>query len=431
MKVVRTVKFNIKKTHVDYGYIKTQLIESKEVYNFANYILRQLYFKNSNGHKYSLEFIDEYPTLKDLLLEYVNENKQFTTLFYKIICEFSKLKNYSINTKIVQNIVDKLKNDWVFYWKLLCMKKNNLYSKPINIPRYKKRYNLVEYNNQVISKTKLKLGYVGTTKMVQGVKIANIHKDLSCKCFRIYYKNGKVICELIYERLINEVVNTGKVASIDLGLENLFTVAFNFNRKPIAIKGNKLKAVNQYFNKEKAKMQSSLPNKQFISKKIQHLLYKREEQLRNYIGYYTNLLVDMLEETNVSKVVVGYNKGWKQKINIGSRNNQNFVNIPFRKILDVLKYKLQDKGIEYVEQEESYTSKASYLDNDYIPMYGDGKIHTFSGVRVKRSLYKTKQGKIIDADLNAALNILRKSGELIIEKLDYLQFDNIFTSKLV
>ena len=431
MKVLRTVKFNIKKTHVDYGCLKTQLIESKEVYNFANYILRQLYFKNSNGHKYSLEFIDEYPTLKDSLLEYVNENKQFTTLFYRIICEFAKLKNYSINTKIVQNIVDNLRNDWVSYWKLLGMKKNTLYNKPINIPRYKKGYNLVEYNTQVISKTKLKLGYVGTAKMVQGMKIANIHKDLNCKCFRVYYKNGKIICELIYEKPINEVVNTGKVASIDLGLENLFTVAFNFNRKPIAIKGNKLKAVNQYFNKEKAKMQSSLPNKQFISKKIQHLLYKREEQLRNYIGYYTNLLVGILEEANVSKVVVGYNKGWKQEINIGSVNNQNFVNIPFRKILDILKYKLQDKAIEYVEQEESYTSKASYLDDDYIPTYGDGKIHIFSGVRVKRSLYKTKQGKIIDADLNAALNILKKSGEQLIEKLDYLQFNNIFTSKLV
>ena len=431
MKVTRMVKFNVRETHVDYGYIRTQLIESKEVYNFANYILRQLYFKNSKEHKYSLGFIDEYPSLKGLFLEYIDVNKQFTTLFYKIICEFSKLKNYSINTKIVQNIVDKLKNDWISYWKLLRMKKNNLHSKTINIPKYKKDYNLVEYNNQVMSKTKLKLGYVGTAKMVQGIKIADIHKDLNCKCFRVYYKNGKIICELIYEKIINNVENLGKVASIDLGLENLFTVAFNYNKKPIAVKGNKLKAVNQYFNKEKAEMQSSLPSKQFVSKNIQRLLYKREEQLRNHIGYYTNKLVSILEEEKVSKVVVGYNKGWKQEINIGSVNNQNFVNIPFRKILDVLKYKLQDKGIEYVEQEESYTSKASYLDNDYIPNYGDGKMHIFSGTRIKRSLYKTKQGKIIDADLNAALNILRKSGEKLIDKLEYLQFNNIFTSKLV
>ena len=126
MKVKRIVKFNIKKSHIDYKYIRTQLIESKETYNFANYILRQLYFKNSNKHKYSLEFINEYPSLKDLFLKYIEENKQFSSLFYKIICEFSKLKQYSINLKIVQNIVDKLKNDWTSYWKLFKMKKTKL-----------------------------------------------------------------------------------------------------------------------------------------------------------------------------------------------------------------------------------------------------------------------------------------------------------------
>jgi len=205
MKVKRIVKFNIKKSHIDYKYIKTQLIESKEIYNFANYILRQLYFKNSNKHKYSLNFIEEYPTLKELFLEYIDENKQFTSLFYKIICEFSKLRQYSINLKIVQNIVDKLKNDWTSYWKLLKMKKDKTYDKKINIPRYKKKYNLVEYNNQVISKKKLKLGYIGTDKMEQGIKIANRHKDLDCKCFRIYNKNDKILCELIYEKIVRAI----------------------------------------------------------------------------------------------------------------------------------------------------------------------------------------------------------------------------------
>jgi len=207
MKVKRIVKFNIKKSHIDYKYIKTQLIESKEIYNFANYVLRQLYFKNSNKHKYSLNFIEEYPTLKELFLEYIDENKQFSTIFYKIICEFSKLKQYSINLKIVQNIVDKLKNDWTSYWKLLKMKKNKTYDKKINIPRYKKKYNLVEYNNQVISKKKLKLGYIGTDKMEQGIKIVNRHKELDCKCFRIYNKNDKILCELIYEKEIEEIEN--------------------------------------------------------------------------------------------------------------------------------------------------------------------------------------------------------------------------------
>lgn len=433
MKVKRIVRFNIKKSHIDYKYIKTQLIESKETYNFANYILRQLYFKNSNKHKYSLEFINEYPSLKDLFLKYIEENKQFSSLFYKIICEFSKLRQYSINLKIVQNIVDKLKNDWTSYWKLLKMKRNKTYDKKINIPRYKKKYNLVEYNNQVISKKKLKLGYIGTDKMKQGIKIANRHKNLDCKCFRIYNKNDKILCELIYEKEIEEVEKNNKVASIDIGLENLFTIAFNYNKKGISIKGSRLKAINQYFNKVKSKLQSLLPSKQYVSKAINQLLYKRTEQLRNYIGYYTNKLIEILKEEKISKLVIGYNKEWKQEINIGSKNNQNFVSIPFRKILDILKYKLEDNEIEYKEQEESYTSKASYLDNDDIPIYKekDDTNYIFSGRRIKRGIYKSKQGKIINADLNGALNILKKSGEKLIEELEYLRFENIFTSKLV
>ena len=433
MKVKRVVKFNIKKSHIDYKYIRTQLIESKEIYNFANYILRQIYFRNSNNHKYSLEFINEYPALKDLFLKYIEENKQFSSLFYKIICEFSKLKEYSVNLKIVQNIVDKLKNDWTSYWKLLKMKKSKTYDKKINIPRYKKKYNLVEYNNQVISKKKLKLGYIGTDKMEQGIKIANRHKDLDCKCFRIYNKNEKIICELIYEKEIVEVEKTDRVASIDIGLENLFTIAFNYNKKGISIKGIKLKAINQYFNKLKASLQSMLPKKQYVSKFINQLMYKRTEQLRNYIGYYINKLIEILKNEKISKLIVGYNKGWKQDINIGSKNNQNFVSIPFRKILDILKYKLEDNGIEYKEQEESYTSKASYLDNDDIPIYKEKNNleYIFSGKRINRGIYKSKQGKIINADLNGALNILKKSGEKLIEPLEYLKFDNIFTSKLV
>ena len=433
MKVKRVVKFNIKKSHIDYDYIKIQLIESKEIYNFANYILRQLYFKNSNKHKYSLGFIEEYPTLKELFLEYIDENKQFTSIFYKIICEFSKLKRYSINSKIVQNIVDKLKNDWTSYWALLKAKKDKTYNKEINIPAYKKKYNLVEYNNQVMSKKKLKLGYIGTDKMQQGIKIAKKHQELNCKCFRIYEKHDKLVCELIYEKDITKVEKTDKVASIDLGLENLFTIAFNYNKKGISIKGKKLKAVNQYFNKLKASLQSILPHKQYTSKLINQLMYKREEQLRNYIGYYTNQLIEILKKEKISKLIVGYNKGWKQNINIGKANNQNFVNIPFRKILDILRYKLEENGIECKEQEESYTSKSSYLDNDNIPTYhkGNSQEYLFSGKRITRNLYQSKQGKIINADLNGALNILKKSGEKLIEELDYLQFNHIFTSKLI
>ena len=433
MIVKRIIKFHIKTSHPDFDYIKLQLIESKEIYNFANFILRQIYFKNSKNHKYSLNFIEEYPTLKELFLKYINENKQFTSLFYKIICEFAKIKKYTINLKIVQNIVDKLKFDWTSYWKLLRMRKNYTYNKKINIPSYKKHYNLVEYNNQVISKKKLKLGFIGTATMTEGFKISKKHKDLKYKSFRVYEKNNKFICEAIYEKEIQQIKKSNRVASIDMGLENLFTIAFNYNKKGISIKGTKLKFINQYFNKLKSELQSRLPKKQYVSKFINQLLHKRNEQLRNYIGYYINKLIKMLNEENVSKLVVGYNKGWKQNVNLGNKNNQNFVSIPFKKILDILKYKLEDNSIECIEQEESYTSKASYLDNDDIPVYkeNDNTNYIFSGKRIKRGVYKSKQGKIINADLNGALNILKKSGATLIEELEYLRFENIFTSKLV
>ena len=381
-----------------------------------------------------MDFVDEYPELKDLFLNYIDENKQFTTLFCKIIRKFAKLKEFSINSKIVHSIIRRLKADWDSYWALFNLAKNKEYDKKINIPKYKKQYNLVEYGNQVLSKKKLKLGFIGTDKMKQGFKLSKKQKDLNCKCFRIFYKNNNFVCELIYEKEINDQTNsTGKVASIDLGLENLFTVAFNYNKKGISFKGTKLKSINQYFNKETSKLQSLLPKNEYSSKRINHLFYKREEQLRNVIGYYSNRLMDILVKERISTLVIGHNKGWKDKINIGKVNNQNFVNIPFNKVIDIIKYKAEDLGIKCIEQEESYTSKASFLDNDNIPTFNEDKNqkHTFSGKRITRNLYKTKNNQIIDADLNGALNIMKKSNIEMLTPLDYLKFDNIFTCKLI
>ena len=434
MIVKRVVKFNIKKNHVDYNYIKQQLIESKEIYNYANYIVRQIFFKKSKNHKFSLDFITEYPELKDLFTKYIEEDKQFTSLFYKIIRKFVKLKEFFVNTKIVHSILNRLKSDWNSYWGLLKLAKNKQYDKQVNIPKYKKQYNLVEYGNQVLSKKKLKLGFLGTDKMKQGFKLANSHKNLHCKCFRIFYKNNNFVCELIYEKEINDqTVSTGKAASIDLGLENLFTVAFNYNKKGISFKGTKLKSINQYFNKEKSKLQSLLPKNEYCSKRILHLFYKREEQLRNVIGFYSNRLIDLLVNEGISTLVIGHNKNWKDKINIGKVNNQNFVSIPFSKIIDIIKYKLEDHGIKCIEQEESYTSKASFLDNDNIPKFNEdnNQKYTFSGKRITRNLYKTKNNQIIDADLNGALNIMKKANVKTLTPLDYLKFNNIFTCKLV
>lgn len=434
MRVKRVLKFNIKESCVDFEYIKQQLKESKEVYNYANYILRQMYFKNSQkGNKYSLEFVNEYPELEYMLTQYIKENKQFTSLFYNIICSFVRIKGLSINSKIVQGIVRKLKNDWQSYCSLLKKKTNKEYDKLVKLPRYKKKYNLVEYNNQTISKEKLKLGYIGTAKMKQGIKLGKKY-NINCKSFRIYERNNKFVCEIIYEKDIKDIKQGNRVAAIDIGVTNLFVISFNYNKKGISVK-TELKGINQYFNKEKARLQNRLPQKQFVSKQIQSLISKRSNQLRNCIGYYCNKVIKLLISENINKLVIGYNKDWKQEVNFGrnKKSTQNFVCIPFRQILNILKYKCLDNGIEYVEQEESYTSKASYIDNDNIPVFNKNNTtkYKFSGRRIVRGIYKTKDNQIIDADLNGSLNILRKAGIKLIEPLEYLKFNNIFTSKLV
>ena len=171
MKVKRTGRFKVKALHPDYEMIKVHTIEAKEIYNYANYIIRQLYFKNSENHDYSMEFIYEYPELNEDFEIYLKENSQFTSTFYRIICSFSRIKGHSLNSKMVQNVVDTLKRDWKSYWKLLKLKTGGKYDKPVSIPRYKKKYSVVEYNPQVLSKTKLKNGYVSTARMNEGFKI--------------------------------------------------------------------------------------------------------------------------------------------------------------------------------------------------------------------------------------------------------------------
>ena len=428
MKVKRTGKFRVKENHPDYELIKLQTIEAKEIYNYANYIIRQLYFKNSENHKYSMEFIDEYPELAEDFEIYLKESGQFTSTFYRIICEFARIKKYSLNSKMVQNIVDILKRDWKSYWKLLKLKINGKCDKPVSIPRYKRKYSTVEYNPQVISKIKLKNGYVGTTKMEEGFKIPKFYKEYDLKSARALWKNNSLYVEIIYEKDVTEKNKNGKVASIDLGGKILMAIAYNFNRRGICISANMLRSINHYYNKIIGIMTSLLPKGIKISKSIQNLWRKRDEQIRNLFGYYTNRLIEELVSLNISKLIIGKNKEQKQEINLHSKlENRNFCMIPFDKLIGILKYKCQENGIECIEQEESYTSKASFLDNDFMPVYGEENgEYEFSGWRNGR-LYKIKEkNQKIHADLNGAFNIMRKAGHELIEKVCFLNNDWIF-----
>ena len=420
MKVKRTGRFKVKASHPDYEMIKLHTIEAKEIYNYANYIIRQLFFKKSGKENFSLDFINEYSELAEDFNIYISEKLQFTSTFYRIICKFSRIKKYSINSKMVQNIVDILKRDWKSYWKLLKLKQENKYNKNINIPRYKKKYSTVEYNPQVISKNKLKNGYIGTSKMNEGFKIPNFYKEYTCKSARSLWKNDFLYMEIIYEKEVPEKRKIKKVAAADLGGKILMSIAYNFNRRGISISANMLRSLNHYYNKMIGTMTSLLPKGIRISKAIQNLWRKRDEQVRNLLGYYANRLIEELVSLNVSKLIMG--------IDLHSKlENRNFCMIPFNKLIEILKYKCEENGIECMEQEESYTSKASFLNNDFMPVYGEkNKDYEFSGWRNGRT-YKIKgKNQRIHADLNGALNIMRKAGYEPVENISSLMQGWIF-----
>lgn len=217
----------------------------------------------------------------------------------------------------------------------------------------------------------------------------------------------------IYEQP-DEVVNkplSNQILAVDLGLSNLASCVTTKGQSFI-IDGQRLKSINQWYNKRNSQLQSmkDLQGIKGITHQQARLTDKRNQKVRDYLNKAARIVIDRCIEQGINKVVVGYNLGIKQEINLGHRNNQNFVQVP----IAVLRLKLQSLcsryGIEFVEQEESYTSKASFLDNDSIPIYNadNPTEYKFSGKRVRRGLYRTKLCWLVNADINGAANILRK-----------------------
>ena len=242
-----------------------------------------------------------------------------------------------------------------------------------------------------------------------------INTELSYNCIqqvRIVHKLNYYVIEIIYN--VNEIQLKGdnnKYASIDLGINNLATVSSNVT-KPFIVNGRPLKSINHYYNKKKAKLQSQQKknNKQINRNKLRILELKRKNLINNYLHKASRLLVNHLVSKEINTLIIGLNKKWKQDINIGKVNNQNFVQIPFNTFISMLQYKCKFEGINVILQEESYTSKASFLDRDFIPTYSKNNIkYEFSGYRCNRGLYKSNIFGYINADLNGSLNIMRKA----------------------
>lgn len=247
------------------------------------------------------------------------------------------------------------------------------------------------------------------------IKMPPILNDKNIKEIRIVPKANARFFEIqyIYKVECNQrKLNTKNALAIDLGIDNLAT-AVTSSGKTFIIDGRKLKSINQWFNKENARLQS-IKDKQKFGKKLtrrqQNLSCNRENKVNDYMNKTTRKLIDYCVRNDIGTLVVGYAKNFQRKSNIGKTNNQNFVNIPYGKLRKKLEYLCELNGITYIEQDESYTSKASFWDKDDIPTYNKDKpeAYTFSGKRIHRGLYKCSNGMTLNADVNGALNILRK-----------------------
>ncbi len=160
---------------------------------------------------------------------------------------------------------------------------------------------------------------------------------------------------------IEQNLDKNKIIGIDLGVSNLVTIANNIGLKPIVVKGGIAKSINQYYNKERARLQS-IYAKQGIKegKKLKKLTEKRNRKFHDYFHKVSKFVVDYCKDNNIGTIVIGHNKGWKQEVGLGNKNNQNFVQIPFNKLIEKIRYKAEEQGIRVIVREEGYTSKCSF-----------------------------------------------------------------------
>ena len=288
------------------------------------------------------------------------------------------------------------------------------------LPKYLDKVNgrfVVAYTNQAISKkifakvNKIKLSQ---TDIEFRTKITDFRQ---INCIRIIPRLDYYVIEVVHTVPDAEPLeDNNRYMAIDLGVNRLATLTSNVKEaKPIAINGRPLKSMNQFYNRKAARMQSILEkrNKVKTSTNLRKLTNKRTNKIDNYLHKASKTIVSIAKQNNLNTIVIGKNDGWKQEVNMTKENNQTFVNIPHSRFIQMIQYKCEREGIKVILQEESYTSKASFLDMDDMPVYGnltDGIEPEFSGYRKSRGMYKIKnENTLINADVNGSYNILRKA----------------------
>lgn len=366
---------------------------------------------------------EEQKNSKLILFDLPSKRKPFLGYnFLDCLFKTMKQKDYyalpgQINQQIIKNVVQNWKS---FFESLKDYKKNpDKYKARPSIPGYlsKGSRKEVALSNQICKMDNEKCLRFPKTKFKLNIgKIADIQGNY--QQVRIIPKHEQFVVEVVF--LVGEKKEIhpkkDRCMGIDLGIENMATLVFNSGHKSILFKGGKIKAVNQWYNKLRSYYFAVLRNGRnpkegpFRSKKLAKLDRKRHNQINDFFHKLSCAIVKKAREQTIDTIVIGKNKDWKQETNIGKRNNQNFVQIPHSLLIQLITYKANAEGIAVMVNEESYTSKASFLDEDVIPTYkpGNETKHIFSGKRISRGLYRSKNMRLMNADINGAANIIRK-----------------------
>lgn len=390
-----TVKQQVKRlSKEDYITIRELCHTAKNLANEAIYNVRQYYFTEGEFLKYE---------------------KNYTLL--------KNSPNYkALNSNMAQQILKEVDGSFKSFFSLLKLVKQGKYAfTGCKLPHYlpKDGYTTLIIGFVRLNGNKLILPFSNSFKKTHKsveITIPPILLDKTIKEIRIIPKANARFFEIqyIYEaECIQRNLNTNNALALDLGINNLVTAVSNIG-KSFIIDGKRLKSINQWFNKENTRLQS-IKDKQHFGRKPTNrqkaAARNRNNKVNDYMNKTARKVIDYCIANDIGTLVVGYNETFQRNSHIGKQNNQNFVNIPYGQLRNKLEYLCKLNDIVFVKQEESYTSKSSFWDRDNIPVYNadNPKEYQFSGRRLQRGLYKTASGKTINADVNGALNIMRKS----------------------
>ena len=384
-------KHLIKKSHPCYHLLKEFCVKSRKLYNHANYLVRQ-------------RFIAE-----DYWIRYGELDKTL-----KADVQYPDYKNMP-TAQSAQQILRLLDKNWKSFFKAIKDWKQHpsKYTGRPKLPRYKHNTQVLMLTNQ---ECKLKNNKIYFPKCFDGFTISPKFIEYDYSKFnqvRFIPKGNHIIAEIIYEIAdVESLPNNQKYMSMDLGVNNLATCVSNV-KSPEIVNGRPLKAINQFYNKRRAYLQSRLPKNRKSSNKIQRITAKRNRQIEDYLHKSSKHIVKTCIENQINTIIIGKNDGWKQNVNMSKKVNQNFVSIPFNRLIEMIEYKAAKVGVTVIQTEESYTSGTSFLDNELPTKEFYNKRR-----RVHRGLFKSNTGMIINADVNGAYQIMKKVVPNVINEWD-------------